>query len=56
MSNTAAPARPPVCWMCEKPIAGRVAFQGNLAVLPVHPECKIVMPARKPVVPTGGGT
>lgn len=51
MSNSTPTVRP-VCWLCEKPIVGRVAYQGNHAVLPVHPGCKIVMPARK--APTGG--
>lgn len=33
----------PVCFLCRKPIARKVYYQGNVSTLPVHGRCRIVI-------------
>lgn len=40
-------AAKPVCWLCKKPIRGKVHFQGYNETMPVHKGC-LARPATKP--------
>jgi hypothetical protein len=37
----------PVCWLCKKPIRGKVYYQGGQLTHPSHRECLVVIERSK---------